>query len=119
MPFKNRRLAKRTGAHPCEWCGWQSARRDAAHIIDEGHVDGRPRHGRAQDHAARRTRRVRERRKATCARPRTCVEVSAPCSRRFRPRYSSARSPLAEFRLRFRHFGVVRFTDRREIRCDL
>jgi predicted restriction endonuclease len=36
MPFKNRRLAKRTGAHPCEWCGWQSARRDAAHIIDEG-----------------------------------------------------------------------------------
>lgn len=36
MPFKNRRLAKRTGAKPCEWCGWQSARRDAAHIIDEG-----------------------------------------------------------------------------------
>ena len=36
MPFKNRGLAKRTTKKPCEWCGWQSARRDAAHIIDEG-----------------------------------------------------------------------------------
>jgi len=36
MPFKNRALAKRVAKKPCVWCGWQSARRHACHIIDEG-----------------------------------------------------------------------------------
>lgn len=36
MPFKNRGLAKRVAAKPCEWCGWNAGRRHAAHIIDEG-----------------------------------------------------------------------------------
>jgi hypothetical protein len=36
VAFKNRGLAKRVGARPCEWCGWQAGRRFAAHIIDEG-----------------------------------------------------------------------------------
>jgi hypothetical protein len=35
MPFKNRKFVKRITMKPCEWCGWQSAHRDAAHIIDE------------------------------------------------------------------------------------
>jgi hypothetical protein len=34
--FKNRKLAKRIAKKPCQWCGWQSGRRYAAHIIDEG-----------------------------------------------------------------------------------
>ncbi len=36
MPFDDRKLAKRVAAPPCEWCGWSSGRRHAAHIIDEG-----------------------------------------------------------------------------------
>jgi hypothetical protein len=34
--FKNRKLAKQLAKNPCQWCGWQSGRRFAAHIIDEG-----------------------------------------------------------------------------------
>lgn len=36
MPFRNRQLAKRVARQPCAWCGWQTGRRFAAHIIDEG-----------------------------------------------------------------------------------
>ena len=36
MAFKNRKLAKRVGARPCDWCGWSAGRRFASHIIDEG-----------------------------------------------------------------------------------
>ena len=36
MAFKNRRLAKKVAARPCEWCGWKAGRRFAAHIIYEG-----------------------------------------------------------------------------------
>jgi hypothetical protein len=35
MPFRNRNLARRVAKNPCKWCGWQSARRHAAHLIDE------------------------------------------------------------------------------------
>ncbi|MFA5316090.1 MAG: hypothetical protein WC369_01545 [Dehalococcoidales bacterium] len=35
MAFKNRKFAKRVISNPCEWCGWQSSSRHAAHIIDE------------------------------------------------------------------------------------
>ena len=35
MAFKNRKFAQRVNSKPCEWCGWQSASRHAAHIIDE------------------------------------------------------------------------------------
>ena len=36
MAFKNRKLAKKVAAKPCEWCGWSAGRRFASHIIDEG-----------------------------------------------------------------------------------
>lgn len=39
MAFKNRSLAKKVASKPCEWCGWNSGRRHAAHIIDEGPED--------------------------------------------------------------------------------
>jgi len=35
MAFKDRKFVRRITAKPCEWCGWQTEKRDAAHIIDE------------------------------------------------------------------------------------
>ena len=35
MAFKNRSFVKKIAEKPCEWCGWNSGLRHAAHIIDE------------------------------------------------------------------------------------
>jgi predicted restriction endonuclease len=35
MAVKNLNKKRRIAKNPCQWCGWQAARRDVAHIIDE------------------------------------------------------------------------------------
>ncbi len=39
MAVKNRNKKRRIAKNPCQWCGWQAARRDVVHIIDEKEKD--------------------------------------------------------------------------------